>query len=236
MRTKLSLLALLVFAAHALAQDVIHGKCVGVTDGDTIQVFAPGRPLLRIRLAFCDAPEMGQAFGYRAKQAMSELVFGKEVELHPHAIDRYGRTVAMVFVDGRDVGLELIKEGLAWAYDHYLPEASPEIQAQYPAAETAARVSRLGLWVDTNPLPPWDALAAAQEHVRDLDKLKKLVSLSVLVTTTEEFVDHAAVADGASNLFVQLFGAQAGHVRVVYGVYSAPIAAPVMVQTVFEIE
>jgi len=81
-----------------------------------------------------------------------------------------------------------------------------------------------------------NALAAAQEHVGDLDRLKKLVKLSVLVTTTEEFVDHAAVADGASKLFVQVFGPQAGHVRVVYGVYSAPTGAPVMVQTVFEIE
>jgi enamine deaminase RidA (YjgF/YER057c/UK114 family) len=81
-----------------------------------------------------------------------------------------------------------------------------------------------------------NALAAAQEHVGDLDRLKKLVTLTVLVTTTEEFVEHAAVADGASNLFGQLFGAQAGHVRLVYGVYSAPIGAPVMVQTVFEIE
>ncbi len=81
-----------------------------------------------------------------------------------------------------------------------------------------------------------NALAAAQEHVGDLDRLKKLVKLSVLLTTTEQFVEHAAVADGASNLFVQLFGAQAGHVRVVYGVHSAPIGTPVMVETVFEIE
>ena len=81
-----------------------------------------------------------------------------------------------------------------------------------------------------------NALAAAQEHVSDLDRLKKLVKLSVLISTTEEFVEHAAVADGASNLFVQLFGAQAGHVRVVYGVHSAPIGTPVMVETVFEIE
>ena len=62
------------------------------------------------------------------------------------------------------------------------------------------------------------------------------MKLSILLTTTQEFVEHAAVADGASNLFVQLFGAQAGHVRVVYGGYSAPIGTPVMVETVFEIE
>jgi enamine deaminase RidA (YjgF/YER057c/UK114 family) len=48
-----------------------------------------------------------------------------------------------------------------------------------------------------------NALAAAQEHVGDLDRLKKLVKLSVLISTTEEFVEHAAVADGASNLFVR---------------------------------
>jgi endonuclease YncB( thermonuclease family) len=73
---------------------------------------------------------MGQAFGYRAKRAMSELVFGKEVELRVDTTNRYGRLVCLVFVEG--AGLELIKQGLAWAYDHYLPEASPEIQAQYP--------------------------------------------------------------------------------------------------------
>ena len=38
-----------------------------------------------------DAPEKGQAFGRRAKQAMSDLVFGRDVELVPHTIDRYGR-------------------------------------------------------------------------------------------------------------------------------------------------
>ena len=81
-----------------------------------------------------------------------------------------------------------------------------------------------------------NALAAAQEHVGDLDRLKKLVKLSVLILSTEEFVEHAAVADGSSNLFVQLFGAQTGHVRVVYGVHSAPIGTPVIVETVFEIE
>ena len=81
-----------------------------------------------------------------------------------------------------------------------------------------------------------NALAAAQEHLGDLDRLKKLVKLSVLLLMTEDFVEHAAVADGASNLFVQLFGAAAGHARVVYGVPSTPVGTPVIVETVFEIE
>ena len=81
-----------------------------------------------------------------------------------------------------------------------------------------------------------NALAAAKEHLGDLNRLKKLVKLTVLVATNERFTDHAAVADGASDLFVQIFGPEAGHVRLVYGVQSLPIGAPVIVDTIFEIE
>jgi enamine deaminase RidA (YjgF/YER057c/UK114 family) len=81
-----------------------------------------------------------------------------------------------------------------------------------------------------------NALAIAKEHLGDIDRLKKLVKLTVLMATTEQFTQHAAVADGASDLFVQILGNEAGHVRLVYGVYSLPIGAPVIVDTIFEIE
>src|SRR6201993_3938782 len=64
----------------------IHGRITGVVDGDTINVLIQAKqPIsvhqqIRVRLAFIDAPEKGQAFGQRAKQAMSELVFGKDVK------------------------------------------------------------------------------------------------------------------------------------------------------------
>ena len=80
-----------------------------------------------------------------------------------------------------------------------------------------------------------NALAAAQEHLGSLDRLRKLVKLTVLIATTEQFTEHAPVADGASDLFVQIFGPKAGHVRLVYGVQSLPINAPVVVDTLFEI-
>lgn len=81
-----------------------------------------------------------------------------------------------------------------------------------------------------------NALAVAKAHLGTLDRLKKLVKLTVLMATTEQFAHHAAVGDGASNLFVQIFGPEAGHVRLVYGVQSLPIGAPVIVETIFEIE
>ena len=92
-----------------------------------------------------------------------------------------------------------------------------------PDGQEAARVASL------------NALAVAKEHLGDLNRLKKLVKLTVLVATTEQFTDHAAVADGASDLFVKIFGAEAGHVRLVYGVQSLPIGAPVIIETIFEI-
>lgn len=81
-----------------------------------------------------------------------------------------------------------------------------------------------------------NALALAQEHLGSLDRIGRLVKLKVLMVTSESFTEHAAVGDGASNLFAQLFGPETGHVRVVYGVQSMPLGAPVMVETIFEVK
>lgn len=81
-----------------------------------------------------------------------------------------------------------------------------------------------------------NALAVAKQHLGNLDRLKRLLKLTVLMATTEQFVDHAAVADGASNVFVKIFGPNAGHVRLVYGAQSLPIGAPLIVDVIFEIE
>jgi endonuclease YncB( thermonuclease family) len=148
----------LLLASAALSQTlVIRGTCVGVHDGDSCTLLRSGNVQIKIRIAFLDAPELGQPFGYRAKQAMSQLVFDKEIAVYPHAIDRYGRTVGVVYVDGIDAGLELLRQGLAWTYTRYLPNASADIQASYRQAETEAREQRRGLWSDSQtPVPPWE--------------------------------------------------------------------------------
>jgi enamine deaminase RidA (YjgF/YER057c/UK114 family) len=80
-----------------------------------------------------------------------------------------------------------------------------------------------------------NALAVVQQHLRGLDRVQKLVKLTILLATTEQFTEHAIVANGASDLFVQLFGPEVGHVRLVYGVQSLPIGAPLIVEVIFEI-
>jgi endonuclease YncB( thermonuclease family) len=134
----------------------IHGRITGIVDGDTINMRILGKQQIRVRIAFIDAPEKGQAFGQRAKQAMSELLFGKDVELQAHTIDRYWRLVARVLVDGQDAGLELLKQGLCWVYDKYVGEAAAEIQTGYRDAQQRAQAERAGLWQDPDPVPPWE--------------------------------------------------------------------------------
>ena len=154
----------LLLANAALGQDLaIRGCCVGVHDGDSLTLLSPEHMRIKIRVAFLDAPELGQSFGYGAKQAMSALVFGKDIAVYPHTIDRYGRTVAVVYIDGQDAGLELLRQGLAWVYTRYLPEAPADIQANYRQAETKAREERRGLWSDSQePVPPWEWRHAAK--------------------------------------------------------------------------
>jgi|SRR6516164_7223679 endonuclease YncB( thermonuclease family) len=134
----------------------IHGRITGIVDGDTINVLILRKQQIRVRIAFIDAPEKGQAFGERAKQVMSELVFGKDVKLRPHTIDRDGRLVARVLIDNQDAGLELLKQGLCWVYEKYIPEATIDIEASYRAAQATAQSDKLGLWQDPDPEPPWE--------------------------------------------------------------------------------
>jgi endonuclease YncB( thermonuclease family) len=140
--------------AHAAS---FSGKVVGITDGDTITVLAPGNVQYRIRLAGIDAPEHDQAFGTRSKQNLSPLVFGKNVTLDCGKEESYGRLVCKVSLPNReDVCLDQVKAGMAWHYKQFESEQTPSDRREYASAEDAAREARLGLWSQPNPVPPWD--------------------------------------------------------------------------------
>jgi len=97
----------------AAAAEPLTGEVVGVTDGDTITVLVDHQPIT-VRLAEIDTPERGQPWASRAKQALSDKVFGQVIQLQVVDTDRYGRTVAKVFRDGRDINREMVGEGHAW--------------------------------------------------------------------------------------------------------------------------
>jgi endonuclease YncB( thermonuclease family) len=67
--------------------------------------------------------EKGQAYGNNAKHAASALVFGKEVTLQTHGLDKYGRTLADVLLpDGTNVNYTLVNDGWCWWYRKYAQE------------------------------------------------------------------------------------------------------------------
>lgn len=142
----------LQWVAHA---DVLLGHVVSVSDGDTITVLDDSKQRHVIRLMGIDAPEKAQAYGQKAKESLSDLVFNKEVSVTWFKRDRYGRTVGQVYVDDTDVCLEQIKRGLAWHYKDYEREQSVEDRSRYAIAEEQARIARIGLWMDANPIAPF---------------------------------------------------------------------------------
>jgi endonuclease YncB( thermonuclease family) len=70
-------------------------------------------------------------------------------------VDRYGRKVGKILIDGLDANLEQVKRGLGWHYKEYAKEQTPEDQARYADAEIQARLDKRGLWVEAEPIPPW---------------------------------------------------------------------------------
>ena len=81
-----------------------------------------------------------------------------------------------------------------------------------------------------------NALAVANKYLPDLDRVTGLVRLGVSLVTTPDFVEHAAVADGASELFAQVFGKSPGHTRLINGVYSLPIGTPLVLELIFRLD
>lgn len=152
------ILAAVLFALScqvALANE-LQGRIVGVSDGDTITVLDAKNQQHKVRLAGIDAPEKSQAFGQASKKQLSELVFGKAVVVEWQKLDRYGRVVGKVLLDGFDVCLEQIRKGMAWHYKKYAGDQSAGDRQTYAAIEAEAREARLGLWIDESPEPPWD--------------------------------------------------------------------------------
>jgi endonuclease YncB( thermonuclease family) len=125
------------------------GKCVGVTDGDTVKVMLGGRAAT-IRLVGIDAPEKKQAFGEVSKQALSQMAFGKNLTVYPTGHDRYGRTLGWVFVGRSNLNSAQVQNGYAWWYRQYSPK-----ETKIAALEAAARAGRVGLWRAAAPVAPW---------------------------------------------------------------------------------
>lgn len=129
-------------------------RVIAVLDGDTVLILrkAAGQRaggLMKIRLAEIDAPERDQPYGKDSRSSLQEMVWHRQVLVHPMAVDKYGRTVAQLEVNGLKVNEEMVRLGMAWEYSNYHSDR------RYVSMESQARQAKRGLWAQRNPVPPW---------------------------------------------------------------------------------
>ena len=98
--TVLALGALLSLPAYA---EILSGRIVGISDGDTVTLLDTNQRQYKIRLTGIDAPEKKMPFGQRSKEHLSDLVFSKDVQVETEKLDRYGRTLGKILLDRNDI-------------------------------------------------------------------------------------------------------------------------------------
>lgn len=170
------ILAVLIFAPWMSEAkepiEIINGKVVGVSDGDTLSLLVENIALgstqeVKVRLYGIDAPEDGQAFGNKAKKLLSDLVYRKPVLVYSFGKDKYERVLGEVMVVGatESANQTMLKSGLAWWYSYYAKD-----RKDLSALQIQAQQSRVGLWSDPQSIPPWDyrKQKAAEENQKIL--------------------------------------------------------------------
>ena len=130
-------------------QEKTFYKVTRVIDGDTLEVDNEQK----VRMIGIDTPETVhpskpvEYFGKEASDKLKEMIEGKEVELVPDPtqddVDRYGRWLRYVYLNGVDINLEMIKQGYAFEYTYRIPY---EKQNEYKKAQEFAKENELGLW------------------------------------------------------------------------------------------
>lgn len=133
----------------ALPCAAFDGVVTRVSDGDTLWIkpFDERRPL-KLRLRGIDAPEICQAWGLQARQALSAQVLGAAVHVDEGPNDDHGRRLGRLMRGDVDVGAQMVRSGLAWSY-RYRGDPGP-----YRAEEAAARAEHRGLFADPGALSP----------------------------------------------------------------------------------
>jgi micrococcal nuclease len=140
----------------------ILGFIIDVADGNKITVVSYGTKL-EMRLYGIDAPvgekarrrtggkRPGQPYGEEAYLALKEKIDQRWIRYEIVSYDRHKRAVAIIWHEGRNINLEMVREGHAWAYRKYLDRLHA---AEYIGAEEKARAENRGLWQQLNPQPP----------------------------------------------------------------------------------
>jgi micrococcal nuclease len=127
----------LTMPAHALQPAWVSW----VMDGDTVLLVPEGEhEPVRLRIVGIDAPESCQSGGERSRDALIALVLRRTVQIEPHGQDSYGRQLGTLWIGEQDIGAELVRSGMAWAYSYRVG------RGPYAALQREAQRARRGLF------------------------------------------------------------------------------------------
>jgi endonuclease YncB( thermonuclease family) len=122
---------------------------VRVHDGDSLTLVGADGLEISVRLRGIDAPELGQPYGYEAKQALQSLLKSGTVGLSEPEKGKYGRYVADVYLGDTWVNQAMVAEGHAWC------DQVNSFNRTLYSAEQQAKSEGRGLWASPTPDPPW---------------------------------------------------------------------------------
>lgn len=162
------LAALFALVALNVQAESFEAKVLVVMDGDT--VFVQSGPFkAKLRLVNIDAPEKDQPFGKESQESLQSLVGGKVIHVESKAVDKFGRTIAVISIGDINVNEEQVRRGMAWAYSR-----SREGRA-YARLQSEAQLAKRGLWQQANPQSPaqWRKLHPSEPTKRIQPQQKK---------------------------------------------------------------
>ncbi|MGC4097276.1 MAG: thermonuclease family protein [Nitrospira sp.] len=140
---------ILVVAIPVAAGEEFVARVLIVHEGDRLTIHHQGRRDM-VSLRNVDCPELKQPYGKQAKHATAAYLANREVVVRDFKRDRQGRMTADILLpDGRQIGHELVKEGLAWV------QPAVSVDQALKDMEELAKASGTGLWAEPNPVPPW---------------------------------------------------------------------------------
>lgn len=150
------LLALTLFCSTlSIKANTLYGRVVEVQDGKTMTVENTGRRV-RVALKLAEPPDSAQPFADVARLHLSGLVLGRQVSVSYTGLGADALLLGRVFCDNRDVGLQMIRDGVAWYDPTYEGELNDAERRVYADSEQAARSEHRGIWQDPAPVAPWE--------------------------------------------------------------------------------
>ena len=145
-------------------QNLILGKVIKIYDGDTIAINDDKGKMLRVQIAYIDAPDMDvqtnekQPLYRESIKELSSMILNKEVIIESLDVDKTGKVEGFIFLGKMNVNVEMVRRGMTEIYEpvRFKPSAfKQDYVNQLTDAENAAKSEKLGIWGQPDYVSPY---------------------------------------------------------------------------------